>query len=143
MDKVLKSCKCERHGLLLKKVWRCLTLPNSHVTFYALEFISLSLYLIRFAKSGTTPQNALKESVFQGNHSPNTDRDLYFNNLCVVMHKTKWRLQNIVFPLIFSRHLHTKMILFTNPFARAGYDTRSIFKAEFNRFEFRVFLLLN
>ena len=30
-----------------------------------------------------------------------------------------------------------------NPSARAGYDTRSIFKAEFNRFEFRVFLLLD
>ena len=25
------------------------------------------------------------------------------------------------------------LILFTNPSARAGYDTRSIFKAEFNR----------
>ena len=30
-----------------------------------------------------------------------------------------------------------------NPSARAGYDTRSIFKAEFNRFEFRFFLLLD
>ena len=30
-----------------------------------------------------------------------------------------------------------------NPSARAGYDTRSIFQAEFNRFEFRVFLLLD
>ena len=31
-----------------------------------------------------------------------------------------------------------------NPSARAGYDTRSIFfKAELNRFEFRVFLLLD
>ena len=30
-----------------------------------------------------------------------------------------------------------------NPSARAGYDTRSIFWAEFNRFEFRVFLLLD
>ena len=27
--------------------------------------------------------------------------------------------------------------------ARAGYDTRSIFKVEFNRFEFRVFLFLD
>ena len=34
-------------------------------------------------------------------------------------------------------------ITFTNPSARAGYDTRSIFKAKFNRFEFRVFLLLD
>ena len=34
-------------------------------------------------------------------------------------------------------------IRFTNPSARAGYDTRSIFKAEYNRFEFRVFLLLD
>ena len=34
-------------------------------------------------------------------------------------------------------------IIFINPSARAGYDTRSIFKAEFNRFEFRVFLLLD
>ena len=31
--------------------------------------------------------------------------------------------------------------IFTNPSGRAGYDTRSIFWAEFNRFEFRVFLL--
>ena len=30
-----------------------------------------------------------------------------------------------------------------NPSARAGYDTRSIFKRSFNRFEFRVFLLLD
>ena len=30
-----------------------------------------------------------------------------------------------------------------NPSTGAGYDTRSIFKAEFNRFEFRVFLLLD
>ena len=30
-----------------------------------------------------------------------------------------------------------------NPSARAGYDTRSIFKAKFNRFEFRVFILLD
>ena len=36
------------------------------------------------------------------------------------------------------------LILFTNPSARAGYDTRLIFfKAEFNRFEFRVVLLLD
>ena len=35
-------------------------------------------------------------------------------------------------------------IIFTNPSTRAGYDTRSIFfKTEFNRFEFRVFLLLD
>ena len=32
-----------------------------------------------------------------------------------------------------------KLILFTNPSAQAGYDTRSNFLAEFNRFEFRVF----
>ena len=37
----------------------------------------------------------------------------------------------------------TNFTLFTNPSARAGYDTRSIFKAKFNRFEFRVFLLLD
>ena len=30
-----------------------------------------------------------------------------------------------------------------NPSAQAGYDTRSIIQAEFNRFEFRVFLLLD
>ena len=33
--------------------------------------------------------------------------------------------------------------IFTDPSARAGYDTRSIFEAEFNRFELRVFLLLD
>ena len=30
-----------------------------------------------------------------------------------------------------------------NSSARAGYDTRSIFEAKFNRFKFRVFLLLD
>ena len=35
------------------------------------------------------------------------------------------------------------MLLFTNPSARAGYDTRSIFKRSLTGFEFRVFLLLD
>ena len=35
------------------------------------------------------------------------------------------------------------MVLFTNPSARAGYDTRSIFKRSLTGFEFRVFLLLD
>ena len=34
-------------------------------------------------------------------------------------------------------------IIFTIPSGRAGYDTRSIFLVEFNRFEFRVFLLID
>ena len=34
-------------------------------------------------------------------------------------------------------------VLFTNPSARAGYDTRSIFKQSLTGFEFRVFLLLD
>ena len=34
-------------------------------------------------------------------------------------------------------------VLFTNPSARAGYDTRSIFKRSSTGFEFRVFLLLD
>ena len=34
-------------------------------------------------------------------------------------------------------------VLFTNPSARAGYDTRSIFKRSLTGFEFRVFLLLD
>ena len=34
-------------------------------------------------------------------------------------------------------------LLFTNPSARAGYDTRSIFKRSLTGFEFRVFLLLD
>ena len=33
------------------------------------------------------------------------------------------------------------MYVFTKPSARAGCDTRSIFKAGFNRFKFNVFLL--
>ena len=35
------------------------------------------------------------------------------------------------------------MVLFTNPSARVGYDTRSIFKRSLTGFEFRVFLLLD
>ena len=43
-----------------------------------------------------------------------------------------------------SKSTHKFLILFTNPSAQAGYDTRSIFfQAEFNRFEFRLFLLLD
>ena len=34
-------------------------------------------------------------------------------------------------------------VLFTNPSARAGYDTESIFKRSLTGFEFRVFLLLD
>ena len=37
----------------------------------------------------------------------------------------------------------SKCTYLPNPSARAGYDTRSIFKAEFCRFEFRVFVLLD
>ena len=37
----------------------------------------------------------------------------------------------------------TLEVLFTNPSARAGYDTRSIFKRSLTGFEFRVFLLLD
>ena len=40
--------------------------------------------------------------------------------------------------LIFKR-----FIIFTNPSAWAGYNKRSIFEVEFNRFEFRVFFLLD
>ena len=39
--------------------------------------------------------------------------------------------------------INFSVILFTDPSARAGYDTGSIFEVEFNRFEFRVFLLLD
>ena len=38
-------------------------------------------------------------------------------------------------------YIYIYMYIFTNPSARAGYDTRSIFKRAFNRFEFRVFFL--
>ena len=36
-----------------------------------------------------------------------------------------------------------RVVLFTNPSARDGYDTRSIFKRSLTGFEFRVFLLLD
>ena len=39
--------------------------------------------------------------------------------------------------------IQPKQVLFTNPSARAGYDTRSIFKQSLTGFEFRVFLLLD
>ena len=42
--------------------------------------------------------------------------------------------------VIYKMCLEIICILFTNPSARAGYDTSSIFLAEFNRFEFNVFL---
>ena len=34
--------------------------------------------------------------------------------------------------------IQNQIYIFTNPSAWAGYDTRSIFKRSFNRFEFRV-----
>ena len=40
-------------------------------------------------------------------------------------------------------HQDRKGVLFTNPSAREGYDTRSIFKWSLTGFEFRVFLLLD
>ena len=40
-------------------------------------------------------------------------------------------------------NLVSPIIIFTNPSARAGYDTRSIFKRSLTKFEFRVFLLLD
>ena len=48
----------------------------------------------------------------------------------------------VVAYLLLPGQLWPGLVLFTNPSARAGYDTRSIFlKAKFNRFEFRVFHL--
>ena len=40
-------------------------------------------------------------------------------------------------------HTHTCIYIFTNPSARAGYDTRSIVKRSLTGFKFRVFLLLD
>ena len=42
-----------------------------------------------------------------------------------------------------SHNIQNYKVLFTNPSARAGYDTRSIFKRSLTGFEFRVFLLLD
>ena len=51
------------------------------------------------------------------------------------MHTCTWYTQPI------SKHICTDtLIIFTNPSARAGYDTRSIFKRSLTGFEFRVFL---
>ena len=44
---------------------------------------------------------------------------------------------------VIVRRERQMMVLFTNPSARAGYDTRSIFKRSLTGFEFRVFLLLD
>ena len=46
-------------------------------------------------------------------------------------------IENIV--MIITKLLY----LFTDPSARVGYDTRSIFKQSLTGFEFRVFLLLD
>ena len=52
-------------------------------------------------------------------------------------------LPNLKYIFILSLDLQHTFIHAYLPTPRAGYDTRSIFKAEFNRFEFRVFLLLD
>ena len=54
-----------------------------------------------------------------------------------------WGMQSTPSLPLLPGPLWAGMVLFTNPSARAGYDTRSIFKRSFNRFEFRVFLLLD
>ena len=55
----------------------------------------------------------------------------------LICHKTKTNQKKLCTYLQYqyskSHHINT---LFTNPSARAGYDTRSIFKAKFNRFSF-------
>ena len=53
----------------------------------------------------------------------------FLSNVCYWMRQCKTH----------ESHLASVFIIFTNPSARAVYDTRSIF----NRFEFRVFLLLD
>ena len=45
-------------------------------------------------------------------------------------------LKSVVIPWCYQ-------VIFTNPSARVGYDTRSIFKRSLTGFEFRVFLLLD
>ena len=47
----------------------------------------------------------------------------------MILESTKSEIKNFYGP-IFLRHLREKetIIIFTNPSARAGYDTRSIFK---------------
>ena len=40
-------------------------------------------------------------------------------------------------------YIYIYIYIFTNPSVRAGYGTRSIFKKSFNRYEFRVFILLD
>ena len=58
-------------------------------------------------------------------------------SLCLEEFQSSMSLLNI------NTDLHVQMVLFTNPSARAGYDTRSIFKRSLTGFEFRVFLLLD
>ena len=53
-----------------------------------------------------------------------------------------WKAVNPRLPLLKEISVVNK-VLFTNPSARVGYDTRSIFKRSLTGFEFRVFLLLD
>ena len=56
--------------------------------------------------------------------------------------KSRRALPEIQLSVPATRACHIE-VLFTNPSARAGYDTRSIFKRSLTGFEFRVFLLLD
>ena len=47
------------------------------------------------------------------------------------------------YTLLKPNNSFTRISYLPKPSARAGYDTRSIFKAKFSWFEFRVFLLLD
>ena len=53
----------------------------------------------------------------------------------------QWLFVFLCMSLSVNMHACASMYVFTNPSAWAGCDTRSIFEAAFNRFEFRVFLL--
>ena len=44
---------------------------------------------------------------------------------------------------LWQRKIESQLYIFINTSARAGYDTRSIFKRSLKRFEFRVFLFLD
>ena len=67
------------------------------------------------------------------------------NSLTLPVSKTQFNTRNIGADTFCNLFLSSFgfLVLFTNPSARAGYDTRSIFKRSLTGFEFRVFLLLD
>ena len=128
----------------LSVIWKSDLIDKMKRSFFQAAIVSILLY-------GCTAWTLTKrmEKKVDGNYyrMPRAILNKYWRQ-----HSTKQQLYGHLPPITkFDKpdtqdtdgEVGTSLSYLPNPSARAGYDARSIFKAEFNRFEFRVFLLLD